>query len=204
MTGFLKRFFQSHKGAFFKADTQEKENVQGTALSDFIFKEISRYFFAKDPIFAEKKRNERFSARLDAQNRCYGFFDKDGLVASYLWISAPDRPINVPWAFNIRLAVRPGGGYIWDCATAQRHRHKGLYKRGLTEAKSMLSEMGIKRAYICCAKDNLHSKAGIISAGFREIFSFSGIRVGPLCFIRKKNGRGRVIMKGNTYDIIAD
>jgi len=199
LTDYLFRFY---KGSFFQADVDTDCLIEDMDMDGCVFKEIPNECFGIDPIFADKKRFQRFQAHSEKGHRCYGFFDKKNSIASYLWSSIPDEEIEIPWVFDNKLVLRQGDGYVWDCFTAPKHRGKGFYKNGLRNARSIHFKKGIKRVYICCAEGNLHSKRGIISAGFKEIFAFSVVKIGPMCIVKKDSERVKIISKRKSYDII--
>ncbi|MDB4349671.1 GNAT family N-acetyltransferase [Omnitrophica bacterium] len=203
MKRLVRYLFQSFRGIFFDLDMGSDAPVEKMDLNGYAFREIKRDSFKSDPIFAEKNRQARFCSHFDKGHRCYGFFDSDDFIVSYLWISISDKEITVPWIFNMRLIVRPGVAYIWDCFTAVDYRRQGLYRKGLLNARPVCFNKGVKKAYIYCTRDNLYSKAGITSAGFKEAFSFFGIRIGPLCIIKKPGGRIKIAARGQTHDITA-
>ena len=203
MERIIKRVIQFYKGTFFIADLSAGKERENANVSGYTFKEIKKEIFSKDPIFAQKNRAQDFCKNVDEGHRCYGFFDPNGRVASYIWLSIAKEEISVPWIFGLRLFLAPGTAYIWNCFTAEDHRKRGLYKSGLQNAKPICSKNGIKSLSICSASDNIYSKGGIISTGFNEIFNFSGVCVGPTCFIKKaKDNRYKIALKGQTKDFI--
>jgi len=197
-----KYLFQFYRGTFFKTEVNADTESGYNEPAKYRFKEVEPHLFKREPIFVQKNRSERFCNRYRQGHRCYGFFNGRDSLVSYLWVSISDREITIPWALNMELILRPGNAYIWDCFTAEDHRREGLYKKGLLKAKSISFRKGAKRIYIFCADENIYSRAGIVSAGFKEIFSFSGVGLGPLRFIKKSGRKTKTAIRGQAYDII--
>lgn len=193
---------QVRHGIFFRSDVVSELLNQN---DDYVFKQIPKELLAKDPIFNEKNRIEKFYNRLkDEHHYCYGFFDQDNVVVFYMWISYPaSTSILVPWVFKTKLVINPHTAYIWDCFTTPQHRRRGLYKQGLLKAKALCAQQGVEQMYIDCAKDNIASQAGINSAGFKIFFEYTVRRVGALNFVSQDARKGvTVVLSGKGYNIV--
>ena len=191
-----------YRGSFFEADIDLASSCESTGSSAYDFKEITRDFLKTEAIFEEKERRKRFSILFDEGHRCYGFFHKDKVVF-YSWVTAfLHKEAFVRWIGSSVLVVKPDIAYIWNCFTDPQHRRKGLYKLGLKSITSIYFKEGVNKAYIYCNSENIASRSGIISAGFREIFKFFAVRIIFTYFIKKENGPLKIVKNGQSYDII--
>lgn len=187
---------------FFKTYSNGNDMVGNLDMPGYIFKEIGEKSFESDPIFAAWNRSQRFQKRCKQGHLCYGFFNKDNSVASYVWISSSNEVIEIPLVFSVKLILRPGSGYIWDCFTAHDHRQQGLYRKGLISAKLILLKNGIKSAYICCNDYNNYSRDGILSAGFEKISTSLIIKIGPVRIVKKSGKRAKIMGRTRSFDVI--
>ncbi|KKU13511.1 MAG: hypothetical protein UX17_C0015G0003 [Parcubacteria group bacterium GW2011_GWC2_45_7] len=204
MKDIINRFItiQARHGIFFRSEVTSELLIQN---NNYVFKQIPKELFAKDPIFDEKNRIEKFYNRLkDGHHYCYGFFDQDNAVVFYMWISYPESTsILVPWVFKTKLVVKPCTAYIWDCFTAPQYRRRDLYKKGLLRAKALCAQQGVEQVYIDCTNDNIASQAGINSAGFKIFFAYTVRRVGALNFVNQDARKGvTVVLSGKGYNIV--
>jgi hypothetical protein len=201
MLGILSLIKQDN-GIFFEAILPQED--LGGIQSGYIFKRIEQPLLKMDSIFNRKNRAERFAKRFEAGHLCYGFFDQDNRVASYIWITIPDSSdMFVPLALQMQMSIKTGTAYIWDCFTKEEYRRQGLYKYGLIHATNICLKVGAKRVLIYSRKNNLASKNGILSAGFKKIFDFSLLRLGPFYFIRKNKTR-LVVTRKKYFDLIGE
>ncbi|MBL7068239.1 MAG: GNAT family N-acetyltransferase [Candidatus Omnitrophica bacterium] len=199
--------YKEKKGLFFECNIDKGSLVGDMDFREYSFNEVPAEAFGRDEIFDEKERFRRFLDYSKSGHRCFAFFTSTGSIASYLWLSVFDREVQIPWELNLKLLLKPGSAYIWNCVTKEEHRRKGLYKNGLKNARSICFRKGIKKVYICSIEDRDPSKGfskkGIISAGFREKFSFSVSKIGPLRLIKKSDSPIKIKKKGSVYDVIA-
>ena len=187
--------FGSYSGLFFEADMDAAVTPKNAVLSKYTFSELTPGHFKNDTIFTEKNRRDRFLIRYDMGHRCYGFLKKNSSVASYYWLTLSDKIKTPPLALMTSFLLRPLDAYIWDCFTSADCRRLGLYKNGLLNARAEAFKRGARKTYIFCAADNTYSKAGILSAGFKKIFDFRGIRIGPVSFIKKSEEKAGLIIR---------
>ena len=104
MQGILNALFQAKKGIFF--ESRVNANEETADVREYTFKEVPRQLFESDEIFAANQRACRFSGYYDQGHRCFGFFDNEGRVASYLWLSVFSADTEIPWTLNMRLLLK--------------------------------------------------------------------------------------------------
>jgi len=186
----------------FESGTQENITHNDITYSDYIFKPIGREYFNKDQIFAQKNRAKKFFQRIDTGCKCYGFFNGNDRVVSYVWASvALPIALSVPLTYKLNLKLNSGNAYLWDCFTSPEYRRQGFYRQGLIKAKSICLKNGAKRVYMVCDRGNTISKAGILSAGFEEISRLFIFRFGHTYLIKKSRNPLQLFRKGQELDI---
>jgi ribosomal protein S18 acetylase RimI-like enzyme len=102
------------------------------------------------------------AGRLATGRRPYGAW-VDGHLAAYGWVSFEDEPIGER---QLRLHLKPGEAYVFDCATRPAHQRQGLYSALLRFVLRDLQRDGLRRAWIGADLSNAASHRGIERAGF--------------------------------------
>lgn len=103
--------------------------------------------------------------RFETGRRCYAAWVADKLAA-YGWVSFNEEHIG---ELNLRLTLRPGEAYIWDCATLPSYRQHYLYSALLVHILEELRTEGLCRVWIGADLENVASQRGIACAGFRPV-----------------------------------
>jgi RimJ/RimL family protein N-acetyltransferase len=177
-------YFNSGRRIFFIASEEAKTPV---TPQNYRFVEFSEQDFAQSSLAQMRDRPKVFRFRLSKGHRCYGWRDKDGQIASYLWLSEPTLS-DAPWMCELKFMIAPETAYIWDCRTAPGHENRGLYTAGLGQVRRLAAAAGATRVLIDCAPENIPSVRAIEKAGFRHAGDVQLRRIGPLCLVRV-NGR---------------
>ncbi len=112
-------------------------------------------------------------SRLEGGKRCYAVRVK-GKLAAYGWVSFDEEFVG---ELRLRLRLKPGEAYIWDCATVPEFRRQRLYSALLSYILSDLRFGQFKRAWIGANLDNEPSQRGIARAGFQHVANLAVERV---------------------------
>ncbi len=104
--------------------------------------------------------------RFEAGRECYAFRDSKSTLAAYAWVSFEEEEIG---EMQLRIQLRPGEAYIWDCATLPAFRQQHLYASLLVRVTAELRAQGFCRVWIGTAQDNVPSQKGVARAGFRPV-----------------------------------
>lgn len=120
--------------------------------------------------------------RFTPQRRCYTAW-VDQVIAAYGWVSFEYEDIG---EIELRLRLRPGEAYVWDCATLPEYRRQGLYSSLLTHILRELRAENLERVWIGAESINLPSLQGIARAGFMHVADIfePGEGVGPTRVLR--------------------
>ncbi len=102
---------------------------------------------------------QRFSNR----RRCFGAWIEDRIVA-YGWVSHTSECIGEQERV---IQLSPHEAYIWDCATREEFRGKGLYSSLLSYIIAALRGEGARRIWIGTSLANKPSLHGFAKAGFQ-------------------------------------
>jgi Acetyltransferase (GNAT) family len=129
------------------------------------FVEFEEADLARGGLFRERDRSVWFPRRLREGHRLFGWREGAGAVAGYLWLSTGRQP-PVPWVLGLKLRLRDGEAYVWDCRTAEAHRRRQLYAGGLVRLRNIASEQGACGVFIDCDPGNLASIRAIEQSGF--------------------------------------
>jgi len=108
-----------------------------------------------------------FVARLDAVVACYGWVTPAGE-----WIGEMDR----------RLALDVDEAYIWNCATLEHYRRRGLYRSLLGAMLQTLAGEGCRRVWLGSASSNEPSVRAFSRVGFRPVVVLDYWRLGAASF----------------------
>lgn len=92
----------------------------------------------------------------------------EGKLAAYGWVSFKEEYVG---ELRLRLRLKEGEAYIWDCATIPAFRRLGLYSSLLSYIIQDLRRRagGLERAWIGANLDNEPSQRGIARAGFHRV-----------------------------------
>lgn len=177
-------------GEFYGAPALRHTDADTTAS----FRSISDF---SHPVFQERDRRRRYELRLQQGHRCYGHYE-NGLVVSYFWLTLGGE---APFSRGLSIIVPPRWAYVWDCRTDASSRGRGLYKRGLLAARSLVAD-NVERICIYHETDNEASRRGIIAAGFARLFSFQVVRVARLFWVRKDGGWP--LLRARSVDLLSE
>ncbi len=114
------------------------------------------------------------AARFARGSRCFAVWI-DGGVGGYGWLST-----NPEWIGELQLEIRPrpGEGYIWNCATVDEHRRKGIFRSLLVGISGMAREEGLRRLWI--GSMAIPAEKAVGPSGFKPALRFTSISVGGL------------------------
>jgi ribosomal protein S18 acetylase RimI-like enzyme len=99
---------------------------------------------------------------------------QDGELAGCCWLSTRREHVGE----LARTFVLPAGEtYVWDCATVERFRGRGLYTALLREIVALLAGEGSRRVWIGAATTNRASNRAFEAAGFRPVLGVSSLRL---------------------------
>lgn len=190
-------------GTFFRAGETDGRHEPASDVAGYEFRELDGHSFASDQIFRAAGRRDRFRKRHGGIHRCFGYTEGRGAVASYLWLTtAMDGGATVPWE-KLELELPPGTGYIWDCRTHEDHRGKGLYRSGLRNCIEIALSQGSREVYIYVSHDNIPSRRGVRSAGFRSLFDVRTVALSRWCIVRKEGGFPVILQRGEPVDLLS-
>lgn len=161
-------------------------------IAGFRFGPLDAAAFAAADLFAERNRRARFTARLAAGHRCFGFTDETGVPVAYLWLTRANAGGAVPVGPGVDLLPDAGDAYVWDCRTAEAAQRRGLYANALLRLAGLAAAEGADAIWIDCAPDNAASIAGIVRAGFAPAARWRIRRLGPLRTFASDNGVRRL------------
>jgi ribosomal protein S18 acetylase RimI-like enzyme len=99
---------------------------------------------------------------------------QDHEIASYCWISTHREHVG---ELARDLMLPAGESYVWDCATVDRFRGRGLYTRLLREITRVLAIEGQRRLWIGAASTNQASNRTFARVGFRPAIAAVALRV---------------------------
>ncbi len=97
--------------------------------------------------------------------RCY-VGKVEGVLATYGWVTFDEEEIG---ELGLRIHLRPGEAYIWNCATLPKYRGLRLYSALLAHIVNELSAAGLHRVWIGADNDNVVSQKGMVLAGFQPV-----------------------------------
>jgi len=136
------------------------------------FRRLTLADFEVSSLGLEKGRVHRFSQRLRKGHQAWGYVDRTGGLACYLWFSSP--LFNAPPAdfeCGLKVKTQKDAAYIWDCRTHPDHRERGLYRHGLVELANRAAQFGARVVQIVTRRENTRSQQSIEAAGYRRIAS---------------------------------
>jgi hypothetical protein len=106
-----------------------------------------------------------FIKRFENGRQCYTAW-VEGQLAAYGWVSLEEEKIG---ELNLRIKLRPGEAYVWDCATLPALRQKHLYSALLAYIVGELGAGRLCRAWIGADLENIASQKGIARVGFHHV-----------------------------------
>lgn len=95
-------------------------------------------------------------------------------LASYCWLSTGREHVG---ELARTFALPAGDTYVWDCATVERFRGRGLYTALLRAILDLLAAEGGRRVWIGAATTNRASNRAFESAGFRPVLAVNSFRL---------------------------
>jgi GNAT superfamily N-acetyltransferase len=101
-----------------------------------------------------------------AAGKCCYTGNVEGVLATYGWVTFDEELIG---ELRLRIRLKPGEAYIWDCATLPAYRGLRLYPALLWHIINDLRAEGLRRIWIGADADNLPSQAGMVLCGFQPI-----------------------------------
>lgn len=111
--------------------------------------------------------------RFTAGSRCFVARIGDA-IAGYGWVSQGEERIG---ELERVIRMRPGEAYIWDCATLESFRRRGVYSALLTYIVTMLRREGLRRLWIGASTRNHPSLKGFANAGFQPAITILYVRL---------------------------
>jgi len=99
--------------------------------------------------------------------RCFAVWI-DGALGGYGWLTAGPE-----WIGEAQLEIRPrpGEGYIWNCATVDEHRRKGIFRSLLVGISDIARKEGLQRLWIGSVA--IPAEKALGPAGFRPALYFT-------------------------------
>jgi GNAT superfamily N-acetyltransferase len=112
-------------------------------------------------------------ARFTAGSRCFTA-RVAGEIACYGWVSWGSESIG---ELECELRLRPDEAYIWDCATLEPFRQRGVYGALLRRIAATLRAEGVNRLWIGASTSNEPSLRAFASAGFQPAVRLTFVRL---------------------------
>ena len=101
--------------------------------------------------------------RFANRRRCFSAWVEDRIVA-YGWVSQTSECIGEQERV---IQIQPREAYIWDCASLEKFRGRGLYSALLSYMIAALRDEGVRRIWIGSSLTNKPSRRGFSNAGFQ-------------------------------------
>ena len=111
--------------------------------------------------------------RFDNGRQCY-IGKIEGALVSYGWVTFDEEEIG---EVSLRIRLKAGEAYIWNCATLQAHRGHHLYPALLAYIVGRLHQLGQHRVWIGTDNANLPSRHSTALAGFQPIVDVTASRL---------------------------
>ncbi|MDB5075479.1 MAG: hypothetical protein JWO42_1658 [Chloroflexi bacterium] len=99
-------------------------------------------------------------------NRAYVALLDDDTIVGYGWVSYDCIRI---YELGLEIPLPPGHAYIWDCATVDRYRGRGIFPGLLRFMLEDLRQQGITHVWAGVAPGNTASLRSFARAGFRLV-----------------------------------
>jgi len=90
----------------------------------------------------------------------------EGKLVTYGWVTFDEEGIG---EIGLRIRLKAGEAYIWDCATLPVYRGLRLYPALLVHMLGELHAAGLRRVWIGTDADNLPSQSGVARVGFLPV-----------------------------------
>ncbi len=90
----------------------------------------------------------------------------EGKLVTYGWVTFDEEGIG---EIGLRIRLKAGEAYIWDCATLPAYRGLRLYPALLVHILGELYAAGLQRVWIGTDADNLPSQSGVALVGFLPV-----------------------------------
>lgn len=162
----------------------------------FIFRMVNKEDFLDNSFLWNGDKRLKFLDRLKNNHFCFGSFDHDNKLLSYLWYSASKiSSYKVPFEEKLCLTLNENESYIWDCRTSIAFQNRGYYKEGLKGVVYQGFLSGIKRIWIVSDKFNKSSIRGITNVGFSKGKLIFLIRFHKMIFVF--NGTLKILKVGD-------
>jgi GNAT superfamily N-acetyltransferase len=118
------------------------------------------------------------AARFARGCRCFAVW-VDGGLGGYGWLST-----GAEWIGELQLEIRPGPGegYIWNCATLDEHRRKGIFRSLLVGISDVARRDALRRLWIGSVA--IPAEKAVGPAGFRPGLRFTTARFAGLHLMR--------------------
>jgi N-acetylglutamate synthase-like GNAT family acetyltransferase len=101
--------------------------------------------------------------RFDQGQHCYVGKLANSPV-TYGWVTFDEEEIG---EVSLRIRLKVGEAYIWNCATLPAYRRQHLYSALLAYIVASLRQQELRRVWIGTDHDNLFAQQGIARAGFQ-------------------------------------
>jgi GNAT superfamily N-acetyltransferase len=118
------------------------------------------------------------AARFARGSRCFAVWI-DGGVGGYGWLSTTPE-----WIGELQLEIRPrpSEGYIWNCATVDEHRRKGIFRSLLVGISESARKQGLKRLWI--GSMAIPAEKAVGPSGFKPALYFTALTFGGMHLLR--------------------
>jgi hypothetical protein len=118
---------------------------------------------------------EDWKQRLERGDLCYGAWLGADLV-HYSWVQT--RGTHAIATAGIKVVIREGEVWIYNCRTSERHRGRRIYPHTLQHICREQFAAGATTAWIYTAEHNVSSARGVERAGFTLVQKLRALRLG--------------------------
>ena len=118
------------------------------------------------------------AARFARGSRCFAVWI-DGGLGGYGWLSTGPE-----WIGELQLEIRPHAGeaYIWNCATVDEHRRKGIFRSLLVGISEVARKEGLMRLWI--GSMAIPAEKAVGPSGFKPALYFTWLTFGGMHLLR--------------------
>ena len=110
--------------------------------------------------------------------RCFAVWI-DGGIAGYGWLSTGPE-----WIGELQVEIEPGPdeGYVWNCATVDEHRRKGIFRSLLVGMSEHARAAGLKRLWVGSLA--IPAEKAVAPSGFKPALYCTSLTLGGLHLLR--------------------
>ena len=119
--------------------------------------------------------------------RCFAVWI-DGRIGGYGWLSTGPE-----WIGELQLEITPltGEGYIWNCATVDEHRRKGIFRALLVGISEVGRREGLRRLWIGSLA--IPAEKALAPSGFKPALHCTSSTLGGLHLLRVERATDAVL-----------